>query len=62
MSAPIPFSQIAARIVASGRITRADENYLLHTNLSGSALTLEELDQVRNLIERLQMGLLRVEN
>ncbi len=61
MATSATIGQIVERIVASGKITRADENYLLHANLYERSLSYEELHQVRQLFDRVQMGLLQVE-
>lgn len=48
------------RIFATGKITRADENWLLRITLSDIALNHEEQKLVRQMQVRLQMGLLKV--
>ncbi|MBW4579984.1 MAG: hypothetical protein KME42_10485 [Tildeniella nuda ZEHNDER 1965/U140] len=59
-STPFTIAQVIDRIVRSGRITRVDENYFLHAMVAGTPLSHEEQSQVRNLFDRLQMGLLQV--
>lgn len=54
------FAQVMQRIYQSGCITRRDENYLLRTTVAAECLTAEEHDQIRDLHQRLQMGLLHV--
>jgi hypothetical protein len=53
-------AQVIDRIVCSGRITRVDENYFLHAMASDVPLSHDEQNQVRNVFERLRMGLLQV--
>jgi hypothetical protein len=53
--------QIADRIVTSGRITRMDEVCLHQFTRSNTELNSTELALVRRLLDRLQMGLLKVE-
>ena len=48
------------RIVASGRITRADEDLLLQAATSDQVLTSEEMELVKRVFDRLQMGILKV--
>ena len=52
--------QIADRIVASGRITRADERFFLRAALSETPLGEAEMNQINRVLHRLQMGLLKV--
>ncbi len=62
-SSPTPkFSveSVARRILESGKITPADKNCLYRATLSEIALSSDELIQVRRIMERLQMGLVRV--
>jgi hypothetical protein len=53
-------AQVIDRVVRSGRITRVDENYFLHAMVSDVPLSHDEQSQVRNVFERLRMGLLQV--
>ncbi|XHX76874.1 MAG: hypothetical protein RBJ76_20900 [Stenomitos frigidus ULC029] len=53
-------AQVFDRIIRSGRITRVDENYFFHAMLAEVPLTPVEQSQVRNVLDRLSMGLLRV--
>lgn len=52
--------EVINRIFASGRITRADEESLMRAMTSEHPLSGDELSQVRRVLERLQMGLLKV--
>jgi hypothetical protein len=52
--------QLAQQIFASGQITRADENLLHQITMSEIILSREDLNQIRRVMERLQMGLLRL--
>ena len=52
--------QVINRIFASGRITKADENTFLWATLADEPLSREEMHQVRRVLERLQMGLIKV--
>lgn len=51
---------VTHRIFASGKITRADENWLLRATRSATTLNHEEYNLVRQMHVRLQMGLLKV--
>lgn len=51
---------VTHRIFASGKITRADETWLLHATRSATTLNHEEYNLVRQMQVRLQMGLLKV--
>ncbi|NEQ95363.1 MAG: hypothetical protein F6K30_01295 [Cyanothece sp. SIO2G6] len=46
------------RIVDSGRITRADEDFLFHVATSDEVLSPEEIRAVQQVHDRLRMGLL----
>jgi hypothetical protein len=59
-AAPSTIAQVIDRIVRSGRITRLDENYFFHAMVSDTPLSHEEQSQVRNVFDRLRMGLLQV--
>lgn len=52
--------QVINRIFASGKITRSDENYFLRVLLTGRSLDESELLQINDVLQRLQMGLLKV--
>ncbi|MBD2459727.1 hypothetical protein H6G89_01605 [Oscillatoria sp. FACHB-1407] len=52
--------EITNRIVASGRITRADERFLLRAATSEQPLSDRDMRQVKHVLDRLKMGLLRV--
>jgi hypothetical protein len=55
-----PVTQVTERIVASGKITRADETVLLQASGSETPLTPVELERIRQVMDRLEMGLIRV--
>lgn len=56
----ITIAQVVNRILNSGKITRADEKFFLRAMVAEEPLTAEEMQQVSNVLNRLQMGLLRV--
>ena len=56
----LTIAQVIDRIMRSGRITRLDENYFFRAMLAEAPLTQVEQNQVRNVFDRLSMGLLRV--
>ncbi|BAU42296.1 hypothetical protein [Leptolyngbya sp. O-77] len=51
---------VANRIVATGKITREDEQMLHQVMMSDLYLGMEDLRHIRIMLDRLQMGLLRV--
>ncbi len=51
---------VIRRILESGQITPADKNCLYRATLSEIALDNDELVKIRRIMERLQMGLVRV--
>jgi hypothetical protein len=53
-------AQVIDRVMRSGRITRVDENYFFHAMVADTPLSYDEQSQVRNVFDRLQMGLLQV--
>ncbi|MGI0489596.1 hypothetical protein ACN4EK_29620 [Pantanalinema rosaneae CENA516] len=53
-------SQVINRVLASGRITRADETVFLKAMVNEHPLNREEMDQINHVFDRLQMGLLKV--
>lgn len=57
----ITIRQVVKRILNSGRITRADEKFFLKAMVAEDPLTTEEMAQVSLVLDRLQMGLLKVE-
>lgn len=59
-SAQLTIVQVIDRIVRSGRITRLDENYFFQAMVADTPLSHEEQSQVRNVFDRLRMGLLQV--
>ncbi|MFQ3617571.1 MAG: hypothetical protein SNJ57_06390 [Cyanobacteriota bacterium] len=52
--------EVASRIVATGKITREDEQMLHQVMMSDLYLGMEDLRHIRTVLERLQMGLLQV--
>ncbi|MGV0028021.1 hypothetical protein [Phormidesmis priestleyi] len=52
--------QVIDRILSSGYITSADQNYLRRAVLSETPLSQIEQNQVRRVFDHLGMGLLRV--
>jgi hypothetical protein len=58
--ADISIEQIADRIIASGRITRADERFFMQAALANVPPSEEEMSHIKRVIDRLHMGLLRV--
>ncbi|MDX2239368.1 MAG: hypothetical protein NW224_01680 [Leptolyngbyaceae cyanobacterium bins.302] len=57
----ITVRQVVQRILDSGKITHADEKFFLKAMVAEQPLTNEEMKQVSNVLDRLQMGLLKVE-
>ncbi len=53
-------SQITHRILASGKITRADQKSLQKITLMNAALSDESERRIQTLFDRLQMGLIKV--
>ncbi|AFY64918.1 hypothetical protein [Geitlerinema sp. PCC 7407] len=53
-------SQITHRILASGKITRADQKSLQKITLMNTALSNESEQRIQTLFDRLQMGLIKV--
>ncbi|MGF1495653.1 MAG: hypothetical protein ACFB8W_02345 [Elainellaceae cyanobacterium] len=51
---------VSDRIFATGRITRSDKDWLLKAALSNSELSSAEMEAVRRIFDRLQMGLVKV--
>lgn len=60
-SSSISLHQVVKRILDTGKITQADERFFLKAMVAEEPLTNEEMKQVSNVLDRLQMGLLRVE-
>ncbi|MDX2229900.1 MAG: hypothetical protein NW220_09695 [Leptolyngbyaceae cyanobacterium bins.349] len=57
----ITVRQVVKRILKTGKITRADEKFFLKAMVAEEPLTTAEMKQVSNVLDRLQMGLLKVE-
>jgi hypothetical protein len=53
-------SEIADRVLATGRITAADQQGLLSSAQAGHPLSPEDEKKVQQVLKRLKMGLLRV--
>lgn len=51
---------IINRILASGRITRADEKFFFKVLATETTLSSEELDMVTRVLDRFQMGLIKL--
>lgn len=52
--------EVASRIMATGKITREDEQMLHQVMMSDLCLGIEDLRHIRTVLDRLQMGLLQV--
>lgn len=52
--------QVVTRILQSGRITRQDESLLLQATTADQPLNIQELQQIRDVLNRLRMGRLKV--
>lgn len=52
--------QIIDRILVSGKITAADRAWFLRAAFSDLSLSAQQLRQVRQVVDRLNMGLLKV--
>lgn len=52
--------ETAERIIATGRITRADEKLLFRIATSNHTLPEEETALIQRVFDRLQMGMLKV--
>jgi len=60
-SNPTTLRQVVKRILDTGRITHLDEKFFLKAMVAEEPLTTEEMRQVNQVLDRLQMGLLKVE-
>ncbi len=56
----IAIGQIMRRVIASGKITRADEFVLLQEMASDVSLSTEDMALLRNVMQRMDMGLIKV--
>lgn len=56
----LPIQQIAARIIDSRQISRADQNILMSALLSKDSLSSEEQNLVQQIYKDLKLGLIRV--
>lgn len=59
-STQLTIAQVIDRVIRSGRITRVDEHCFFHAMVAETPLSQEEQSQVRNVFDRLNMGLLQV--
>jgi hypothetical protein len=57
---PLNFQQVIDQMLISGQVTRQDEARLFSIMASDLTLSQSELHQVRRVMERLEMGLLKV--
>lgn len=53
-------TQAVDRVLNSGKITAADKTVFMQALGTDDPLTSEEIEQINNLMNRLQMGLLKV--
>lgn len=53
-------TQVVNRVLASGKITTAERYWFLQATLADDPLNWEEWEQVREIFDRLQMGLIKV--
>ncbi|MBD2328853.1 hypothetical protein [Alkalinema sp. FACHB-956] len=60
ISSPQGLDVVIDRILATGRITLADRTYLMQMGCSDSTLSFQEQDKINQVMQRLQMGLVRV--
>jgi hypothetical protein len=56
----IPLSRVIQRVLATGKITHADEKFFLRALATEQPLTMDELDLVCNILNRMDLGLVRV--
>ncbi|GAB4466564.1 MAG: hypothetical protein OHK0037_22370 [Elainellaceae cyanobacterium] len=61
-SAEYGIGDVASRIVATGKITREDERMLHQLMMSDLYLGTEDIHHIRTILDRLQMGLLQVDD
>lgn len=59
-STHLTITQVIAQIYRSGKITRLEKSYFLQAMVGDEPLSQDEQTQVRNVFDRLQMGLLHV--
>lgn len=58
----ISLGQLMHRVIASGKITRADEVHFIHALSTDSVLSYDDMQMLRNLMKRMDMGLIKVVN
>jgi hypothetical protein len=56
----LTIGQIINRILTSGKITRADEMFFMRALATETTLNEREMDMVSDVLNRMQMGLIRV--
>jgi hypothetical protein len=56
----LTIGQIINRILTSGKITRADEMFFMRALATETTLNEHEMDMVSDVLNRMQMGLIRV--
>lgn len=52
--------QVIQKILSTGRITMADQQWLLQANTSSNPLNAQEIQLIQKVCDRLQMGLVKV--
>lgn len=57
---PLTPKAVIKQILSSGRITSFERKWLLQATLSDTLLSSDEVAQIRHLVDRLQMGLIKV--
>ena len=60
VSPPLTPELVIQQILSSGKITSFERTWLLQATLSDTLLSSDEVDQIRHLVDRLQMGLIKV--
>lgn len=58
--AAISIGQIIRRVIAAGKITRADELIFLRALSTDISLTKEDMSMLNDLMKRMDMGLVKV--
>lgn len=58
----INLAQVMRQVIESGKITRSDEFFFLKAMTSETTLNDEELKLLNRVLDRMNMGLIRVEN
>ncbi|HEY9699577.1 MAG TPA: hypothetical protein V6D10_20120 [Trichocoleus sp.] len=60
VSPPLTPELVIQQILSSGKITSFERKWLLQATVSDTLLSSDEVDQIRHLVDRLQMGLIKV--